>query len=79
MKRTWLWVGAAAFALALLYLPALGISGGQILVFLLVLLCPLMHLLGMHRHGGHGSRDSGVPGPSVPDVREARSSDREEA
>jgi hypothetical protein len=77
MKRTWLWIGAALVALAFLYLPTLGISGGQILVFLLVLLCPLMHLLGMHRHGGHGSGDSGAPGPSVPDARQVRAPDPE--
>lgn len=78
MNRRWLWIGAALVALAFLYLPTLGIGGGQILVFLLLLLCPLMHFLGMHRHGGHGSKDSGVPGSSVPDAREARPSDREE-
>lgn len=77
MKRTWLWVGAAVVALAFLYLPTLGISGGQILVFLLVLLCPLMHLFGMHRHGDHGSGDSGAAGPSALDKRQVGAPDRE--
>ncbi len=77
MKRTWLWVGAAVVALAFLYLPTLGISGGQILVFLLVLLCPLMHLFGMHRHGGHGSGDSGAVRPSALDKRQVGAPDRE--
>jgi len=77
MKRTWLWVGAAVVALAFLYLPTLGISGGQILVFLLVLLCPLMHLFGMHRHGGHGSGDSGAAGPSGPSAGQVKAPDRE--
>ncbi len=77
MKRTWLWIGAAALGLAFLYLPTLGISGGQILVFLLVLLCPLMHLLGMHRHGGRGSGDSGAPGPSGPSAGQVKAPDRE--
>ena len=77
MNRRWLWIGAALVALAFLYLPALGISGGQILVFLLVLLCPLMHLFGMHRHGGHGSKDPGVPGPSGPGAGQVRAPDRE--
>jgi hypothetical protein len=77
MKRTWLWVGAAVVALAFLYLPTLGISGGQILVFLLVLLCPLMHLFGMRRHGDHGSGDSGAAGTSAPDKRQVGAPDRE--
>ena len=68
MKRTWLWVGATVLALAFLYLPTLGISGGQILVFLLVLLCPLMHLLGLSNHGG-GEIDDGVARRSADETR----------
>jgi len=70
MKRKWLWLGAAAGALAFLYLPTLGIGGGQILAFLLVLLCPLMHFFGGHRHGGdhHG----GAQGGPVPPERAER-------
>ncbi len=77
MKRTWPLVGAAVLALTFLYLPILGVSGGQILVFLLVLLCPLMHLLGMHRHGGHANGDSRAPGPSLPGAGQVRAPDRE--
>ena len=57
MKKSWIWIGAAVVALAFLYLPTLGVSAGQLLAFLLVLLCPLMHLFGMHRHGGHAGHD----------------------
>ncbi len=77
MNRRWLWIGAALVALAFLYLPTLGIGGGQILVFLLLLLCPLMHFLGMHRHGGHGSGDSGAVRPSALDKRQVGAPDRE--
>ena len=62
MKRKWLWLGVAAVALAFLYLPTLGIGGGQLLAFLLVLLCPLMHFFmghGSHGHGSQAPRDSG--------------------
>jgi len=78
MKRSWVWIGAAAAVLALLYLPTLGISGGQVLLFLLVVLCPLLHLFGMHRHGGHGSGGSPGSGPSAPGVPQVKASDREE-
>jgi len=78
MKRSWVWMGAAAVVLALLYLPTLGISVGQVFVFLLVLLCPLLHLFGMHRHGGHGSGGSPGSGPSGPGVPQVKASDREE-
>ncbi len=67
MARKWVWVGAAAFAVAALSLPALGIGVGQLLVFLLVLLCPLLHWLGVHRHGaGETGRAEGpAPGAST--------------
>ena len=32
-----------------------------VLPFLLVLVCPLMHLFMHHGHGGHGSGDSATP------------------
>jgi len=59
MKRLKTWhLVAVAIALPILYygLPSLGISLGSVLLFLLVLACPLFHLLGMHgghAHGGH--------------------------
>ena len=79
MKRSWLWIGAALLALAVLYLPSLGIGLGQIFAFLILLLCPLMHFLGGHRHGAHGSEDGGAPGPAVPASQEIKVSKREEA
>lgn len=54
MKRTWLWLGAAVLAVAFVYLPTLGVGWSQLLAFLFLLLCPLMHFFGRHRHGSHG-------------------------
>ena len=79
MKQTWLWVGAAVLVLGFLYLPSLGIGVGQILAFLVLLLCPLMHFLGGHRHGAHGSEDGGAPGPAVPASQEIKASGRDQA
>ncbi len=60
MKRTWLWVGVSVIVLAVLYLPSLGIERWSILSWLLVLLCPLIHLLGFHgTHGKHAHTDGG--------------------
>ena len=78
MKRSWLWIGAAVLVLGFLYLPALGVGAGQILMFLVLLLCPLMHFLGGHRHGAHGSVGSGEPEPPAPGA-EIKVSKREEA
>lgn len=51
-RRPWLMIiGCSLPVVAFFVLPFLGISLGTVLVFLLVLACPLMHLLGMH--GGH--------------------------
>jgi hypothetical protein len=77
LKRSWLWVGVAILALAFLYLPSLGIGVGQLLLFLLVLACPLMHFLGGHRHGGHGEGDSEATGPSAPGKPQIGARDRE--
>lgn len=57
MKRSWLWIGAGVVVVAFLTLPTLGIAGGQLLGFALVLLCPLLHFLGFHSHGRHGHGD----------------------
>ena len=78
MKRTWFWIGAALLVLGFLYLPALGIGVGQIFAFLLLLLCPLMHFLGGHRHGAHGSGGSGEPEPPAPGMREVAPSNPED-
>lgn len=77
LKRSWFWAGVAALVLGFLYLPTLGIGAGQLLAFLLVLLCPLMHFLGGHGHGQHGREDGGSPGPSEPDQPRVAESDRE--
>ncbi len=78
MKRKWLWLGAGFVALALLYLPTLGVSAGQVLGFLLVLACPLMHFLGGHRHGGGGRGDSGAPASPTRSASRTTASDREQ-
>ena len=61
LSRSWLTalglVGLGVFFL----LPSLGISIGSLLPFLLILLCPLMHLFMMRGgHGGHGGHDHGA-------------------
>ena len=58
MTRNWLWVCAALVVLAVLYLPRFDVGWGQLFGLLVVLLCPLMHFFGGHRHGAHGSGDS---------------------
>lgn len=79
MKQKWFWVGAALLVLAIVYLPRVGIGAGQVLVFLLVLLCPLLHLLGGHRHGAPGGGDTTEGQPSAPRSGEVRASNREDA
>ena len=74
MKRLKTWhLVALAIALPILFygLPSLGISLGSVLVFLLILACPLMHLLGLHGrhvHAGHhepGSDRERIPPPQT--------------
>lgn len=80
MKRSWIWIGAATVAAAFLFLSSVGVSASQLLVFLLVLLCPLLHLFGMHGHGGghkHGGPGGAGPEASLPDKRNVDASDRE--
>lgn len=51
-RRSWLMVlGCSLPFAAVLLLPLWGFSWGTALLFLAVLACPLMHLLGMH--GAH--------------------------
>lgn len=60
-KRTWLMViGCSLPIVAVLLLPMFGVSWGTALLFLLVLACPLMHLLGMH--GSHHHPQGGGSG-----------------
>lgn len=69
MPRSWLWIGAAVLVLAVMAVPTLGVGGGQVAGFLLLLLCPLMHLFGGHRHGtGGAARSDG----SKPDAQAGR-------
>lgn len=66
LSRSWLMTLCVAGLGALFILPALGISIGTLLTFLLILLCPLSHLFMMR--GGHGGHDHGAgerPGPDV--------------
>ena len=77
MKRTWAWIGAAVLVLAFLYLPSLGIGIGQLLAFLLLLLCPLMHFLGGHRGSQHGSSGPDGDGASAPPEPRVGAGDRE--
>lgn len=77
MKKSWLWLGAAILALAMLYGSSLGIGGGQALWFLLVLLCPLLHFFGMRGHGGHG-RGPDVAPDDRPSARPQELPDRDQ-
>ena len=79
MKRMWLWVGVAFLAVAFIYLPSLGVGWGQILAFLLLLLCPLMHFFGGHRHGSHGGVEPGDVESAGRASEEIKASNREEA
>ncbi len=55
LNRSWLMTLCVVGMGAVLILPALGISIGTLLGFLLILLCPLSHLFMMRGgHGGHG-------------------------
>ena len=51
-----LWLGLAAAVLWMLYRHNAHLV--QLVPFLLVLACPLMHLFGHGRHGGHRHGDS---------------------
>lgn len=81
-NRSWLMalcvVGLGAFFI----IPALGISLGSLLPFLLILLCPLSHFLMMRGgHGGHGGHDHG-PGTTerpAPGVQASLPSDEKKA
>ncbi len=60
LNRSWLMTLCVVGLGALLILPSLGISIGSLFGFLLILLCPLMHLFMMRGgHGGHGGHDHG--------------------
>ena len=72
LSRTWLMTLCVVGMGALFILPALGVSIGSLLGFMLILLCPLSHFLmmrGAHRsHGGH-NHGAGTPEGPAPEVR----------
>ncbi len=60
LNRSWLMTLGLVGLGAVIILPSLGISLGALLPFLLILLCPLSHLLMMRGgHGGHGGHEHG--------------------
>ncbi len=83
LKRSWLMVLCVFGMGGFLVLPALGIGLGSILPFLLILLCPLSHLLMMrwgqgcgHDHGPEATTagrqaDPGIAEqPALPEYKE---------
>lgn len=75
LNRSWLMTLCVVGMGAVLILPALGIGLGSIFGLLLILLCPLSHLLmmrGMGGHAGHGhapgpaDRTAEAPPPALP-------------
>ena len=74
LNRSWLMTLCVLGMGAIFLLPALGISIGSLFTFLLILLCPLSHLLMMRGgHEGHGGHDHGGSTPERP-VREVPAS-----
>lgn len=63
-----LWLGLAAAVAWMFFRHSAHI--GQLLPFLLLLACPLMHLFGHGGHGGHGGHDSGSDGKPKDDARQ---------
>lgn len=66
LNRSWLVTLGLIGLGAVVILPSLGISIGALLPFLLILLCPLMHLFMMRGHGGHGGHDHVASPPERP-------------
>jgi hypothetical protein len=67
LNRSWLMALCVVGMGAIFVLPALGIGLGSLFGFLLILLCPLSHLLMMRGgHGGHGGHDHGASPPERP-------------
>lgn len=64
----WIW-GTLAVVLGFFLLTEHRAHLFGVLPFLLILLCPLMHLF---MHGGHGGHAHGGMGPSTSSKREAR-------
>jgi len=67
-NRSWLMALCVVGMGSLFILPALGIGVGSLFGFLMILLCPLSHLLMMRgmfgqKHGGHGKAEEAAPEP----------------
>ncbi len=69
LNRSWLIALCVLGMGAFLILPALGIALGSILPFLLILLCPLSHILMMRagRGCGHGNNSEASTPARKPD------------
>jgi hypothetical protein len=79
LNRSWLMTLCLVGLGALLILPSLGIGIGSLFGFLLILLCPLSHLLMMRGgHGGHGGHDHGGA-TEVPSVEASRPPEEKKA
>ncbi|MDI6772941.1 MAG: DUF2933 domain-containing protein [bacterium] len=63
-RRLWFSLLCLAPIAALVPTFAFGIPISSVLVWALILLCPLSHLL--HRHGGHGGGHAASPRASTP-------------
>ena len=62
-----LWMGLAVAVAWLFYRHNAHLL--QLLPFLLILACPLMHLFGHGRHGGHGKHGGDAPARGTKDAR----------
>jgi hypothetical protein len=70
-KRSWLMaIGCGLPLVALVLLPLIGVSWGTTLFVIVLFVCPLMHLLGMH--GGHGGTGPGQTDDRAPPSRAGR-------
>jgi hypothetical protein len=68
-----MWLGVGAVAVGLLWAQDLGVQWGQLLGFLVILLCPLLHFLGFRGHGSHGGAGhAGAHGQAEADAPPAR-------
>lgn len=70
-----LWIGLAA-AVAWMFVRH-NAHLGQLLPFLILLACPLLHLFGHGRHGGHGGHGGGPEAHPKDDVRQPPSGDED--
>ncbi len=83
LNRSWLMAMCVVGMGAVVILPMLGMSIGSLFGFLLILLCPLSHLLmmrGMHRgHGGHDHGATAGDKSVVPAVQASLPADEKKA